>query len=213
MGCVSRLVPKATKGPASGVYTACPSFIALRHGRLQAFSTIRGVDDVAAIPMQQVEVEVAGRRLRLTTVLSDIEPPAEAVTAAHCFAFDGDQIVLARHVDRDWTIPGGHVEVGETPLEAMRREAREEAGIEVDSPRFIAWERIEAADGEEPDPRYPNPGYQVFYVARVVRYGEITHIDECSEARSFSPNEARRAPGWVQRNTMFYEAALARRPQ
>lgn len=170
------------------------------------------MDEVAGTPLRQEEVEIAGRRLRVTTVLTDTEPPADAVTAAHCFAFDGDRVVLALHVDRDWTIPGGHVEVGESPLEAMRREAREEAGIEVDSPRFIASQRIEAADGEDPNPRYPNPGYQVFYVARVARYGEITHTDECSETRSFSPDEARRAPGWVQRNRAFYEAALARRP-
>lgn len=171
------------------------------------------MDEGAASHLRQVELQIDGRRLRVTTVLSDTEPPAEAVTAAHVFAFDGDRIVLARHVDRGWTIPGGHVEVGESPLEAMRREAREEAGIEVDSARFIASDRIEAADGEEPDPRYPNPGYQVFYVARVVRYGEITHTDECTEARSFSADEARRAPGWVQQNRTFYEAALARRPR
>jgi 8-oxo-dGTP pyrophosphatase MutT (NUDIX family) len=149
----------------------------------------------------------------MTTVLSDIEPPAEAVTAAHCLAFDGERIVLARHVQRGWTIPGGHLDVGETPLEAMRREAREEAGIEVGAARFIASERIEPADGEEADPRYPNPGYQVFYVAPVVCHGEITHTDECTEARLFSPDEARHAPGWVQRHRTLYEAALARRPQ
>jgi 8-oxo-dGTP diphosphatase len=94
----------------------------------------------------------------MTTVLSDIEPRADAVTTAHCLAFDGERIVLARHVERGWAIPRGHLDEGETPLEAMQREAHEEAGIEIGGARFIASERIEPAEGQEANTRYPNPG-------------------------------------------------------
>ena len=46
--------------------------------------------------------------------------------------FDGDRILLVRHhSDGRWYLPGGGVERGEMPEDALRREAREEAGAEV----------------------------------------------------------------------------------
>jgi 8-oxo-dGTP pyrophosphatase MutT (NUDIX family) len=140
-----------------------------------------------------------------TTVRSDRLPAADHITAAHCLAFDGDRIVLARHVSRGWTIPGGHVEPGETPLAAMRREAREEAGIELGAAQLIANERIDPAPGHDPNPNYPSPGFQLYYAALVTGYGRITATDECTESRLFPPEEALRTPNWPARHRSLYE--------
>ena len=144
-------------------------------------------------------------RLELTTRM----PPVEQVATAHCLAFDGDRIVLARHVEREWTIPGGHVEAGETVVEAMRREAREEAGAVVGVPSLIAVERIERLEGPPVSDRYTNPSFQVFFVARLASLQQPTAVEECTESRRFPPDEARSAPGWIQEHPDLYEAALA----
>jgi 8-oxo-dGTP diphosphatase len=44
-------------------------------------------------------------------------------------AKDNDGYVMVQHKERDtWECPGGHVEKGETPLEAAKRELFEESG-------------------------------------------------------------------------------------
>jgi 8-oxo-dGTP pyrophosphatase MutT (NUDIX family) len=148
-------------------------------------------------------------RLHLVVTLTDEGPPVEQVATAHCLAFDGDAIVLARHVDRQWTIPGGHLEPGETIDAALRREAREEAGIEIGPPTLLAVERCDRVSGPALSDRYTDPSYQTFFVAPLVSLGVPTALDECTESRLFSPDEARVAPGWMQDLPALYEAALA----
>ncbi len=47
-----------------------------------------------------------------------------------------------------WQLPGGWIEPGESPLEAARREVREETGLEIDAPAFVAVTSNRFAGGD-----------------------------------------------------------------
>lgn len=49
----------------------------------------------------------------------------------------GDQVLLVRHPRRGWEFPGGQVEQGESLLDALVREIREESGITARPVRFV----------------------------------------------------------------------------
>lgn len=63
------------------------------------------------------------------------EVPARPVVAA-IIQRDGRVLVAQRpptkHYPLQWEFPGGKVEPGESPEEALRREIREELGVEID---------------------------------------------------------------------------------
>lgn len=53
---------------------------------------------------------------------------------------DGDTLVLlvrARPAPHDWVLPKGHIEPGEVPETAARREVREEAGVDGEIVRYV----------------------------------------------------------------------------
>ena len=48
------------------------------------------------------------------------------------------EILLAHRMDKDlWNLPGGKVEKGESPDQAVIREVKEEVGLKVDIKRFV----------------------------------------------------------------------------
>ena len=62
------------------------------------------------------------------------------VTVAAMIFDDEERILLLEHVfrtDNGWGVPGGFVAKGEAPEEALRRELREEAEIELDNVRLL----------------------------------------------------------------------------
>jgi 8-oxo-dGTP pyrophosphatase MutT (NUDIX family) len=104
---------------------------------------------------------------------------------------DAGRILLVRHShDGNWATIGGTVEPGETPADAARREAEEEAGVVLELGRIV-----HAFGGPGYEVAYPN-GHRVAYVgvayeATVVGGTPRPDGDETTDVGWFAPGELR----------------------
>jgi 8-oxo-dGTP diphosphatase len=56
-----------------------------------------------------------------------------------CLIYDGGRILLQNRVKKDWqgyALPGGHVEPGESIVDAVIREMKEETGLSIHAPKL-----------------------------------------------------------------------------
>ena len=67
-----------------------------------------------------------------------------------CLVEDGDRILLQNRVKKDWrgyTLPGGHVEPGESFVDAVIREMKEETGLTVEDPGLAGVKQFPIENG------------------------------------------------------------------
>jgi 8-oxo-dGTP diphosphatase len=120
----------------------------------------------------------APRRLRRWT--TRLSHPRFAVTAGAIITDSRGRVLLLKHRFRPgtgWGMPGGFMEKGEQPEDALRRELREEVGLEVDQLKVFTTRAF----------RVPN---QVEIVFRCQAIGDPDRLNfEIQKAAWFSPDD------------------------
>ncbi len=98
---------------------------------------------------------------------------------------DRDRILLVEEVaDGRWTLPGGWVDVGESPAAAAERETREEAGYLVKAVKLAGLYDKRLHD----HPPAPNHSYLVFFLCELIG-GEAAGSYETSAVGWFGEEE------------------------
>lgn len=111
---------------------------------------------------------------------------------------DEGRVLLGRRahepVAGTWDILGGFMDEWEQPLDTLRRELREETGLEIEPLRFVGA----VSDRYGPD---GNATLNLCWTARIVS-GELTPADDVSELRWFAPDRLPRAEELAFPNTV-----------
>ena len=76
--------------------------------------------------------------------------PEKVELTVLCLIQDGNRVLLQNRIKEDWkgyTFPGGHVEAGESYVDAVIREMKEETGLTVISPKMVGIKQFPIKDG------------------------------------------------------------------
>ena len=117
--------------------------------------------------------------------IGDDMPATELITACMVAAIHENTLVMSRP-ERGWGLLGGHREEDETPEECVRREAMEEAAVELDDLVHIGGWRIKKMFESPENVAYPAEAYQPLFVSRVADVKEYVPQLEIFE-RAFVP--------------------------
>lgn len=96
----------------------------------------------------------------------------KAIFTNLCMVYDDEKILVQNRKDPDWPglcFPGGHVEPGESFVESVIREVREETGLTIESPKLCGTKQFETDSGER---------YVVFFYKTNRFSGQLQSSDE-----------------------------------
>lgn len=138
--------------------------------------------------------------------ITDEIPARDICSTAFGFVFEGDQVLLTRLRNRDWDLPGGVIDPGESPEQAAVREVWEETYARVEIVEPIGIQELELFRPKPERYRWPYPiSVQVYYLCRLVELCPFDANDESFDRGFFAPAEARIVPTMVNHREIYEE--------
>ena len=111
--------------------------------------------------------------------------PVHIVAVGGLIENDEGKILMVKSPDRGWEVPGGQVEAGETLTDALKREIKEETGIDIEVGDLRAvHSNIEKR--VQPDGVSPIGSIISFGFTGIAFSGELTTSDESLEVNWFN---------------------------
>jgi ADP-ribose pyrophosphatase YjhB (NUDIX family) len=149
--------------------------------------------DAAWVPIQEVLAGTVPVVSLVLDALADHEPYQKQRVAAYLLARRDDQVLLTRISERgfhsgSWTLPGGGIDHGEAPREALVREVREECGVGCVVGDLVAVDDVHFA-GTAPSGRHED-----FHAIHLVFAGTLA---EGAEPRVLEVDGTTDAVAWV----------------
>ena len=145
--------------------------------------TVSELDGWKYCPRCQAEVEIADGKVECPSCGFRNYASSKPTASALCLD-DENRVLLSRRGIEPfkglWDFPGGFLDEGEHPLDCVRRELREEAGVEVEPQRLIGvWMDRYGSDGSAA------ATLNFYWTARIVE-GEPEPDDDVVELRWFA---------------------------
>lgn len=107
-------------------------------------------------------------------------PDKKLVSSCFVFPLDKGGVVMSKP-KRGWGLPGGHREGDESAEACVRREAYEEASIELGDLELIGRWEVKKKFQSPLNAKYPDLAYQLLYVAKVTKLKSFKKEFETSE--------------------------------
>lgn len=125
------------------------------------------------------------------------EPPLNLITGVFALITTADNnIVLVKHKKRGWEFPGGHIDPHESLEYALRRECKEEAGVDLVDIRQFGYKKITHTKPfphrDKPGEFYPFPiSYLVYYQAKSSTLNTVIHDKDITEVQMLTVSDAK----------------------
>ena len=96
--------------------------------------------------------------VKITTYLSDTIAPERYISSARSIVFKGNSVlVVSQENGHQYILPGGRLEPGESPLEALHREILEETGWTISDLKHIGFMHLYYHFSKPDGFKYPYP--------------------------------------------------------
>lgn len=116
-------------------------------------------------------------------------PPNVYVSACMIVAITDEGKIALSKPERGWGLLGGHAEEGETPEQCIRREAMEEAAVELGELMYIGHWATNKVFESEHNRAYPSATHMPLYVSKIQTIHDFTPQLEISERCFIDPSE------------------------